>query len=246
MEKVNRLGEEKINKIGSEMKITRYNGNKDIDVYFPEYEYIATNKNYNDFKNGRIKCPYEPRTYGIGYIGEGKYSFSESGELTNCYKTWKSMLMRCYCKNYLSKNTAYEDIYVCNEWHNFQNFAQWYEENYYEVPGEKMCLDKDILSTESKIYSPDNCIFVPEKINLLFINSNKSKGYQIVNGKYKAKCNIDKIKKYLGSYDTPEEAFQAYKHFKENYVKQIADEYKDLIPEKLYNAMYEYEVKVED
>ena len=37
-----------------------------------------------------------------------------------------------------------------------------------------------------------------------------------------------------------------YKQFKENYIKQVADEYKDLIPEKLYNAMYEYEVEIED
>ena len=33
---------------------------------------------------------------------------------------------------------------------------------------------------------------------------------------------------------------------KENYIKQIADEYKDLIPEKLYNAMYEYEIYITD
>ena len=57
---------------------------------------------------------------------------------------------------------------------------------------------------------------------------------------------MNKKQNFLGYYNTPEEAFQAYKQFKENYIKQVADEYKELIPEKLYNAMYEYEVKIED
>lgn len=38
----------------------------------------------------------------------------------------------------------------------------------------------------------------------------------------------------------------AYKTYKENQIKQVADEYKDLIPERLYNAMYEYEVEITD
>ena len=57
---------------------------------------------------------------------------------------------------------------------------------------------------------------------------------------------MNKKQNFLGHYNTPEEAFQAYKQFKENYIKQVADEYKELIPEKLYNAMYEYEVEIED
>ena len=33
---------------------------------------------------------------------------------------------------------------------------------------------------------------------------------------------------------------------KENLIKQIADEYKNKIPEKLYNVMYTYEVDITD
>ena len=32
------------------------------------------------------------------------------------------------------------------------------------------------------------------------------------------------------------------KKIKESYIKQVADDYKDLIPVKLYEAMYKYEV----
>lgn len=50
----------------------------------------------------------------------------------------------------------------------------------------------------------------------------------------------------VGVYGTPEQAFQAYKKFKESYIKQVADEYKDKIPEKLYEALYKYEVEIDD
>ena len=50
----------------------------------------------------------------------------------------------------------------------------------------------------------------------------------------------------MGSFDSEEEAFYAYKEFKEQYIKQVADEYKDKIPKKLYDAMYKYEVEITD
>jgi uncharacterized UPF0160 family protein len=37
-----------------------------------------------------------------------------------------------------------------------------------------------------------------------------------------------------------------YKHFKEKYIKEIADKYKEKIPSKLYEAMYRYEVEITD
>ena len=50
----------------------------------------------------------------------------------------------------------------------------------------------------------------------------------------------------LGRYNTPEEAFYAYKKAKEEHIKYIADKYKQYIPEKLYNALYAYEVEITD
>ena len=69
--KINRTGEENINTFGSKMIIKEYRGCMDIDVYFPEYDWVLKNTRYGDFKNRKIKCPYEPRYYGVGYLGEG-------------------------------------------------------------------------------------------------------------------------------------------------------------------------------
>ena len=46
--------------------------------------------------------------------------------------------------------------------------------------------------------------------------------------------------------DKPFQAFTCYKQFKENYIKQVADEYKDLIPQEVYEALYKYEVEIND
>ena len=211
--KINRTGEKRINNFGSEMVIVGYRNAMDIDVYFSKYDWTFKGTTYRNFKNGNIKCLYERRYYGIGYIGEGKYKVSENGEHNKCYYTWKSMLGRCYDEKFKEKNPTYKSCKVCDEWHNFQNFAKWYYDNYYEVEGERIHLDKDILVKGNKIYSPENCIFVPERINTLFTKNNSKRGESVigttpVNGKYVALCKLinpetgNSNNKHLGYYDT--------------------------------------------
>ena len=193
---INRIGERNYNNFGSEMVIVHYNGCMDIDVYFPEFDWIFKHAKYNNFKKGEIKCPYERRFYNVGYLGEGKYKVSENGKNTRVYDTWKAMLQRCYSEKEHERHPTYIGCEVYEGWHNFQNFAKWYKDNYYEVGNEKMCLDKDILFKGNKIYSPDTCIFVPETINKLFIKNDKNRGESVIgatlckNGKYQAQCNI--------------------------------------------------------
>ena len=206
-----------------------------------------------------IENPYEKRYYGIGYLGEGKYKSRENGKITRVYRVWHNMLTRCYNEKYHEKQPTYIGCEAYEEWHNFQNFGDWYYENYYEVEGERMALDKDILVKGNKIYSPDTCIFVPHRINLLFVKRDKVRGkypigvyYSKQYKKFTSQCsfyNFEENKKKqmnLGCYDTPEEAFKIYKYYKENYIKYVAEHYKDQIPDKLYDAMYNYEVDIND
>ena len=265
--KIDRTGEKGINNFGSEMVIVNsymeFNDKHKrnytyFDVYFPKYNWTFEHVLYNNFKKGNIKCPYERRYYEVGYLGEGKYDINENGKHTKCYNTWHDMLKRCYDENFHKRQPTYIDCNVSEEWHNFQNFAKWYYENYYEIEGQKMCLDKDILMKYNKIYSPDTCVFVPNIINVLFTKNDKNRGnnpigvFDCEKVKYRVECsvyNFDKNKKerkYLGVYDTQEEAFEVYKEFKERYIKKVADYYKDKIPDKLYQALYNYEVEITD
>ena len=258
MAKIDRTGEKNINTFGSEMVIVEYRMNRDVDVYFPQYNWTFKGATYQSFKNSQIKCPYERRLYGIGYLAEGKYKPKENGKHTKVYKTWKDMLGRCYDTKIQEKYPTYKDCKVDKNWHNFQNFAKWYYDNYYEVEGERMELDKDILLKHNKIYSPETCIYVPHTINSLFIKCDKSRGGSVIgttprkNGKYEAQCWLINPKtgksknEYLGRYDSQEEAFEIYKYYKEKNIKQVADYYKSLIPQKVYDALYDYEVEIDD
>ena len=257
MKKIDRTGEKGINKFGSEMVIKEYRNNRDIDVYFPEYNWVFKHAQYSKFKNGNIKCPYEPRYYGKGYLGEGKYKVRENSKINPWFKIWHHMLERCYDPKYQEKYPTYKGCTVEDYLLNFQNMSEWLDKNYYEIPGEQMCLDKDILCKGNKIYSRKNCIFVPERINLLFIKHDNARGDCPIgvsptsSGKYRAYCNDGYGKMdYLGTYSTKEEAFQAYKKYKEKIIKETIDSYKGKIPEPFYSrlkeAMYNYKVEIDD
>ena len=250
---MNRVGEKGLNNFGSKMEIVVYRNANDIDVYFEEYNWVAKNKKYNAFKAKEITCPYEPRLYNIGYIGEGKYKRTVNGKNTNTYRVWKNMFTRCYSEKYHINKPEYKDCEVCEEWHNFQNFAEWYYENYYEIEGQIMCLDKDILFKGNKIYSPTYCIFVPHEINNLFTKSNSTRGEYLIgcsfhkaSGKIRATCSVEGKGVCLGFFDDEFKAFEVYKNFKEKYIKEVADKYFNKIPRELWKTLYEYEVDMYD
>ena len=256
---IDRTGETRLNNFGSETVIVEYRISKDMDVYFPEYDYIFKGAAYQNFKNGEIKCPYEKRCYGHGFIGEGKHKTKENGKDTKSYRAWYNMLKRCYDPKYHEKRPSYKGCTVDKEWLNFQNFAKWFDENYYEIEGEIMALDKDILVKGNKIYSADTCVFVPHNINSLFTKRDKCRGelpigvcYNKHNRKFVSLCNIYNYKEnknkqiHLGYYDTPQEAFEVYKQFKEQNIREVANYYRGKIPSKLYDAMCNYEVYITD
>lgn len=254
---INKTGEEKVNSFGSKMVVKEYRNNKDIDVYFPEYDWTFEHAQYISFKKGNIKCPYEPRYFGKGYLGEGKYAMSENGKLTDEYKIWYNMLDRCYDPKLHERESTYKNCAVEDYLLNFQHMGKWIEKNYYEVHGEVMHLDKDILCKGNKIYSRDTCIFVPKRINSLFVKCDESRGkdpigaHELPSGNYQAYCNDGYGKQIkLGTYTTKEEAFQAYKNYKEKVIKEVIDSYEGKIPEPHYSrlkaAMYNYEVEMDD
>lgn len=259
MDSQKRLGEIRKNTFGTEMKIIEYKNAKNVVVEFQDEYKVTVRTIYKHFKSGQISNPYDKTVYNVGYIGEGKYKISKDNKSTKCYATWKSILQRCYDAYYINKRPTYIDCYVCEEWHCFQNFAKWYEENYYECNNERMELDKDILYKGNKIYSPQNCCFVPQRINTLFTKSNKTRGeypigvsYYSITNELRVRCSIyenNRAKnKHLGYFPLNQvrEAFDCYKCFKENYIKQVANEYKSLIPTELYNALYKWEVDIDD
>ena len=251
--KVERVGETFVNFQGVKFTIIEYINSSNVVVEFEDGYRRKTD--YKNCVKGGVKNLTLPTLFGVGYVGDGEYKCSVNKIHTKSYISWYDMLERCYCPKFLKKCPYYSDCEVCEEWHNYQNFAKWFEENYYEIEGEVMCLDKDILIKGNKVYSPNACVYVPMEINNLFTKSNKARGeypvgvyYKKKNKKFCSQCKIGggKPQKYLGLFSTVEEAFEAYKQFKEQYIKEVANKYKNIIPQNLYEAMIKYEVNIND
>lgn len=51
---------------------------------------------------------------------------------------------------------------------------------------------------------------------------------------------------WLAIFPTQEQAFEAYKSFKESIVKRLANKYKGLIDDRVYHALMNYTVEITD
>ena len=183
-------------------------------------------------------------------MGEGPYLSKENGIKTKAYDAWYQMLRRCYDEKLQNKKPTYKGCTVDETWHNFQAFAEWYENNYYEIPNETMQLDKDILLKGNKVYGPNTCIIVPNSINSLFKhkkgNIDLPKGVSKIGKKYRGSYYCNDMKINGPTVETIEEAFDFYKQGIESRIKQIANMYIEYLPDNIYNILINYEINIDE
>lgn len=152
------------------------------------------------------------------------------GKIVRCpfYVTWTSMLKRCYSKKYQEKRPTYIGCSVCEEWLLFSNFKAWMTEQNWQ--GNE--LDKDIIKSGNKIYSPDTCVFVSSVTNSFLLDSAASRGEFLIGvcldkraGKCKAQCSnpFTREKEFLGYFDCPNLAHEAWRKRKYEFACQLAD-----------------------
>jgi hypothetical protein len=192
---------------------------------------------------GNIKNPYYPSVYNIGMIGD-KYCST-----TKEYGAWNRMLRRCFDNDTKNTHHTYDDVTCCSEWLLYDNFYEWLhsQENFDKwYNGKKWDLDKDILNKGNKIYAPENCCLVPSRVNCLFRGSSKKDDLPIGVQKHRKKYRVNSTK--FPARNTTIEAFQDYKQYKENLIKQVArEEYENgNITKQCYEAMMRYEVEITD
>jgi hypothetical protein len=256
--KADRLGEKRLNYQGCEMEIIDYIDSTHITVRFnDEYKAVLTPVRYSNYVRGVVKNPYFPEVYGVGCIGV-KYPSRINKIKLKEYNAWCKMLQRGFSKKVKDKYTTYKDVTVCKEWLNYENFYEWLhsQENFDKwLNGSRWNIDKDIISKDNKIYSPDTCCLVPQEVNVLFVRQGSTRGefpigvcWNKSHGTYSATCSYNGSQVTIGFYQTPEEAFQAYKEYKESIIKETAKEYysKGEIIKRCYDAMMNYEVEITD
>jgi len=190
-------------------------------------------------KRGNVKNPYHPSVYGVGYLGVGGYKISEDRKHLLVYKKWQSMIERCYSKIYQAKKPSYIGCTVDEEWHNFQNFAEWFYSDPRHTLGYE--LDKDVLVAGNKVYSSKTCALVPSDINMF------AKGYVKNNGlpvgvsyrgsSYSARIYKNGKSEWIGAYSELSEAIKAYASARDHYARQLAEQWKNKVSYKVYKIL---------
>jgi hypothetical protein len=197
------------------------------------------------------------KVYGVGIndadypVHEFEYETDEKGNLKiskriwTCpfYEIWRDMIKRCYSEKDHLRNPAYVGTTVCEEWLTFSNFKSWMEKQNWE--GKQ--LDKDLLIRGNRVYSPENCIFIPNELNQFFKERSNDRGpypigvtYHAKTGKYASRCSDPFLNKRinLGLYSTTESAFEAWRKYKHFLALKYADILeKDGYPEKVLTAL---------
>lgn len=196
--------------------------------------------------------------FGLGF-NDRKYPASIGRVNTETYRVWSRMLHRCTNDCHIDHKSYIGT--TCSD--NFKNYSFFYEWCNKQIGfGNKdenrrsWQLDKDLLIKGNKLYSEDTCVFVPPKMNKLLIKSDAARGecpigvsVHKTTRKYKASCGSAKQigqDIYLGLFDTSLDAFLAYKTYKEMVIKEVANEYKEQIDPRAYQALMCYEVNIND
>lgn len=150
------------------LKILEYKSALNVTVEFIDTGFVRYSAS-SDIRDGHVRDYKKPTVYGVGYLGFGRFKSRSNGVMTKEYSDWINMLQRCY-NFYGNSCGSYTEVTVCDEWHDFQKFAEWHKNNYPDS-SEDIHLDKDILSGESKQYSPETCSFICAKENVAYSNS---------------------------------------------------------------------------
>lgn len=155
-----------------DVEVIDYINSKIVVVRFINTGY-ETDTTCEQVVSGSVKDRMARTVCGVGYLGDGDYkpSFMER----KAYLVWRSMLQRCYMQS--ENQSSYIGCSVADDWHNFQNFAEWFDDNW-PRDGKMYELDKDIKVKGNRIYGPETCLFVTKHENL----SEKSVSTTLMNG----------------------------------------------------------------
>ena len=240
-------------KFNGDVVVLQYENSKNVKVKFLDTGNIVTTC-VSHLNAGLIKDKQRPSVCGVGICD---ILCSRGGESTKEYVHWAEMLNRCYSKARKRTARSYSSCEVSETFKYLSKFSKWCNEqigfNFKDDKGKPFQLDKDILIKGNKIYSEETCAFVPQEVNLLFVNCSKTRGDSAIGTCYSKahKKYLSKIRKcgklmHLGHFDSEIEAFLAYKEAKEAYVKEVANKWKDQIDPRVYEALMKYQVEITD
>ena len=242
-----KIGNKFTNSLGETITITG-------DVDYKRVSFVFDNGmtgvlGYQHVKNLEFYDWTVPSVCGIGYLGSQiKQRGGVEGQIMKrVYHRWHAMLQRCY--GVLSKLNSYDGSVVCDEWHNFTVFQNWYFslKQHSKIDWH---VDKDLLAGKrGKLYSPETCLLLPVEINVNLHTQSSSQNklktlgvhFNTKTGKYISQCHRDG-KNRMKSHATLESAKKCYKLEKEKSVRDMAEKFKGELDLRAYEALSSWEL----
>lgn len=178
--------------------------------------------------------------YGVG-INDSDYvtqkSVYENGKrrvIWCCpfFDRWRKMIQRCYSQTSSANHKYYSGCSVADIWQKFSEFRLWIQCQDWEGNH----IDKDLLVPGNKVYSPEFCVMIPQRLNNFLTDNGAKRGdtpigvsFRASMGKYQANCGdpFSSKKVYLGLFDDPGSAYEAWRRRKHELACQYADEQTD-------------------
>jgi len=221
-----KVGDVFTNNQGSEFTVVEYTNANNLVVEFNDKNMYQCDASVGQIKRGVIRNPFVPVIEGIGYMGEGEYNSK-----SKFYKTWISDIKNGFIK---------EGDRFCD----FQIYAEW--RNNSRIRSDSEVRYNLIVDSEGN-YVP--CL-LPKRISKA-LSTGRHKGEYLkgvfksnktCNKPYSAKLRKNYKPQFLGTFDTQEEAHEAYVKVKEGYVKELALEYKDQLADDVFDALMKWKV----
>lgn len=203
-----------------------------------------------------MKYLQDKLVHGIGRKGE-TYKSHDGIKPLKEYEHWAGLLRRCGLK-YQSVNAAYSEVTCSINFKSYTFFYEWCQEQAgfgnRDEKGMLWQLDKDILVKGNRLYSEDTCVFVPKRLNTIFLKNKSQRGvYLIGTGWSKRDKMFYPLKRdrngkqvYAGMFKDEMEAFLVYKKSREELIKEVANEYKEQLDTRAYTALMNYQVEETD
>ena len=154
------------------------------------------------------------------------------------YDRWRGMIKRSIDPTGRWKGTAYESVSVGEGFKMFMDFKCWPEDQGFNLNNFNLLhLDKDILSGDVKLYSPETCAFVTRKVNNLLLTSEGKRGECLLGvskcvkaslgRRYYARYTDNRRGIRIGAYASEAEAHRAWQLAKADYIERSIKGYEE-------------------
>ena len=191
---------------GSSAVIVEYVTHDEINVV-TRTGYKTTVK-MGSLKRGQVADKFWPTVLGIGYVGVGNYGRANN---YGAYKVWAEMLNE-------HKHSA---IKMCDDWLNFQIFAEWFYRSNWKYGWKFNAL---LIDPKANVHSEQTTIFIPRWLDsMLYGRGHNPSGISLSYGKWRSSLKVNKQLIHHCVNNSKKEAIESYREAKKAYILEAME-----------------------